>query len=111
MSIGYRTSILSSAYVSIVISTRFFAVFHSTDLFSVPLGCRSRVYVPVADWWRWMDPDRLLQIPIPLVFAYYSDRILSGTAVHADDISRISRSDFAVLDIICFLGAARYLLT
>lgn len=59
-----------------------------------------------------MDPVQLLQISTSPIFAYFSDRILSRTAVQAKDIFRIARSAFAVLGLIfifCFRQGWIYL--
>lgn len=54
-----------------------------------------------------MEQVRLLKIPTPPAFAYYSDRMLSGISVQVDEIRRMPPSYFVLFGLIFFLSAAR----
>lgn len=77
------------------------------ELFAIPVANRVMYYVAVPVWWREIEVSSLLVVPSPSVFAYYSNRVFSGTPRQVETIWRIARSEWEVMAVILFLAACR----
>lgn len=84
-----------------------FAGLHNTEVFALPATELPMQYVSVPEWWQEIEVSSLLKVLSPSVFAYYRNRVISGTPWQADTIWRIKRSEWAFMNIISFLAACR----
>lgn len=85
-----------------------FVGWHNLEMFAVPPRDLSRYYVAVTGFWRDWEAHRMLCVPSPPVFAYYSGVLGDGGHCFGHLLRATAITEFTITSFVCFIRAAEF---
>ena len=89
--------------------TGLFAGWHNIELDDIPRNDRDRFFVQVPAWFRTgYEVDRLLQVPTPPIFAYYTSLVLRGSIQFANLLMDVVVVEYVAFVLLALLDGAEF---